>query len=495
MKGKTFITIILFITFLPSCAPRTVPPEPSATLTAIPTATTIPTITPTPTPESLADAPDLSTWVGDYVHAYGGKVTVNGAEMDADQLTAAIRQNPDVFTQTKKVGEKYSLFLVVNDVPLAIQEVTETAWRDVAYKDLKTPGTRPEIGSSVEIWTGDFDADPRYKEIFAKNFEIAATGGTLSDFELMSKMPEQKITPEEAIQHYDWTNIDKLTDFLEDQKIPLRAMHLIDGYTTDSAPAWLSQMSDSELEQYIYLHIQAILTRDHYTEASVVNEAFWGAGMPGNNFWYSRLGEKYIEIAFKAAREISPDTKLILNDNIVYGPRGQDSDDGVWTNSVINAESMAILDWVTREKNKGIPIDGMGIESHVVASDFTNGDTAANIEKYKADLIDLMGRFKKINVDVYLTETDVNIGTLPKEWAELQKQELKAKIYSAIFDACFSSENCKSVTTWGFTDTATWMLTDGYPYGNGESPLPLDDQYRPTASNYEIKKVIFQNLN
>jgi GH35 family endo-1,4-beta-xylanase len=489
-KGISLLSFILAIVFLASCAPGTTAPA----ATALPTETTAPTITPTPAPQSLADAPDLSTWVGDFVHAYGGKVTVNDVEMDAEQLTAAIRQNPEAFTITKKVGKNVRLFLVVNEIPLAIKAAS-SIWRDIGYKDLKEPGTSSEIGASLAIWTGDFDSDPRYKEVFAKNFEIAATDGTLSDYELMAKVPNEKITPEQAIQYYDWTNIDKLTDFLNTQNIPLRAMHLIDGLTTDSAPAWLSQMSDSELEQYIYLHIKAILTRDHYAEASVVNEAFWGAGMPGNNFWYSRLREKYIEIAFKAAREISPDTKLILNDNIVYGPHGNGSDDGVWTNSVLNGESLAILNWVTKEKSKDIPIDGVGIESHVVASDFSNGEIDANIAKYKADLIDLMVRYKKINVDVYLTELDVNVGTLPKEWTVLQKQELKANIYAAIFEACFSSENCKSITTWGFTDKATWMLTDGYPYGNSESPLPLDDQFRPTISNYEIKKSLFQKLN
>jgi len=104
--------------------------------------------------------------------------------------------------------------------------------------------------------------------------------------------------------------------------------------------------------------------------------------MPGNNFWYSRLAEKYIELAFNTAREVSPETKLILNDNIVY---------------------------------------------------------------------------------------------------------------ATVLQACFTAPNCRSFTTWGFTDQATWMLTDGYPYGKGESPLPFDDQYRPTAADNAMKKVLLEN--
>ena len=69
--------------------------------TTIPT-TTQSTITPHP-PVTLADLPELPTWVEEYVHAYGGMVNVNGVEMDAQQLTDAIRQDPVAFVQTKQM--------------------------------------------------------------------------------------------------------------------------------------------------------------------------------------------------------------------------------------------------------------------------------------------------------------------------------------------------------------------------------------------------------
>jgi endo-1,4-beta-xylanase len=103
-----------------------------------------------------------------------------------------------------------------------------------------------------------------------------------------------------------------------------------------------------------------------------------------------------------------------------------------------------------------------------------------------------MQNYQEIGVDVYFTELDVNIADLPPAWSQQQKQGLKAKIYRSIFEACVVSENCKSVTTWGFSDTATWMLTEGYPYGKGESPLPLDMDYRPFIANYEIKQALFE---
>jgi len=486
MKFLKLLSVFVFI--LVSCAPAaTLAP----TETFVPPANTSlsPTLTPTPAPATIADAKNLPVWVGDFVHAYGGTVTVNGAEMNAEQLLTAIKSNPDLFLQVRQRNAVEYSFLVVNGTPLAMKG-SDNFWRDIGYKDISPDGFEP--GASFAIWTDDFDTDPRYGKAFAENFSVAATDGELSDYELMNKIPnDRKLTPGEVLSYYDWTNFDKLAEYSKANNIPLRAMHLLDGYTTDSAPQWLQQMSDEELIEYIKLHLTVILTRTDFKEASVVNEAFYGAGIPGNNFFYARLGEKFIEDAFVIAHTVSPQTILILNDNIVYGPHGQGSDDGVWTNSVINGESNAIFDFVKKKVARRVPIEGVGIESHLVANDFVSEDMEAGLQKYGEDLAAMMKKYQEIGVDVYITELDVNIADLPSDWSGQQKQELKAGIYRTIFATCLAAENCKSVTTWGFSDTATWMLTDGYPYGPGESPLPLDMNYQPTFSSYAINQALF----
>jgi endo-1,4-beta-xylanase len=494
MKFNNIVSTFLVVFILTSCAPaaKVIPTDATIpTLTITPAPIGMATITPTPTSEKLADSKDLPVWVDEFVHAYGGKVTVNSVEMDKSQLTEEIRKNPATFTQVKRVNGVESSFLIVNNVPLAIQG-SENRWEAIGYKDIAPSDL--EVGASFAIWTDDYDNDPKYGKTFANNFVLAATDGELSDYELMKNIPnDKKLTPQEVLNYYDWTNFDKMVAYSKENNIPIRAMHLLDGYTTDSAPLWLQQMSVDELREYIKMHLTVILTRTEFKEASVINEAFYGAGIPMNNFFYARLGEKFLEDTFAVARDVSPQTVLILNDNIVYGPHGEKSDDGVWTNSVINGESSAIFNFVSQKISIGTPIDGVGIESHLIANDFVSADTDGTIEKYKTDLIQLMKKYKNIGVDVYFTELDVNITGLPSDWSNEQKQEHKAKIYRAIFEACVSSENCKSVTTWGFSDTATWAQTPAYPYGAAESPLPLDVNYQPTISNYQIKQVLFEN--
>jgi GH35 family endo-1,4-beta-xylanase len=404
--------------------------------------------------ESIVDANDLPVWVDDFVHAYGGTVTINSLDMTADQILAEIKSDPDSFLQVKQInGAEYS-FLVVNGIPLAMRDENDF-WRSVGYKDLSP--ARMSVGASFAVWTGDYDNDPRYKSVFVENFNLVATDGSLSEYDLLRKIPNDAVlTPQEAIDLYDWTDFDKIASYAQENNLPLRAMHLHSSPVVGmNTPEWLSQMSNDQLREYLKLHIRAILSRVDFREASPANEAFWGAGMPGNNFFYSRLGEEYVELAFQAAHELSPDTILILNDNIVYGPQGMNSDDGVWTNSVINGESNAIFNFVKKEVAKGLPIDGIGIESHIVANDFVTEDMDGNVEKYKNELMSLMQNYLEIGVNVYFTELDINIADLPSEWNQQQKQGLKATIYRSIFEACLASKNCKSVTTWGFSDTAT----------------------------------------
>lgn len=491
MKIKNIITVLLVSFILVSCAPvvTVIPTEtivPTSTYTPAP-----PTITSTPAPENIADLQNLQNRIDDYFHAFGGKAIVNNVEMNAEKLLGEIKSNPEEYIKTVKVNDIEHLFLVVNETPLAMMG-NDNVWKDVGYKDLAPQ--RMSIGSSFAIWTGDYDDDPRYKRIFAQNFNLVATDGSLSEYDLLRKIPnDAELTPQQVIDLYDWTDFDKIAEYARQNKLPLRAMHLFNSPVVDmNTPQWLEKMSDEQLREYIKLHITSVLLRAQFHEASVANEAFYGAGIPGNSFFYSRLGESYIEIAFQTAHELSPDTILILNDNIVYGRQGQGSDDGVWTNSVLNGESNAIFKFVKKEISKGVPINGIGIESHLVASDFvsTNGDDTTN--KYKSDLMELFSKYQEIGVDVYITELDVNIAGLPSEWNSQQKQDLKAKIYGAVFEACLYSENCKSVTTWGFSDTATWILTTGYPFGVGESPLPLDLNYRPFPASYTIKQILFE---
>jgi hypothetical protein len=86
-----------------------------------PSRTFLPLVHNGPPPENIADARDLPIWVGEFVHAYGGKVTIDGMGMDASQLTTKIRRNGDEFIEVKPSAGVLTSFLMVNGIPLAMR--------------------------------------------------------------------------------------------------------------------------------------------------------------------------------------------------------------------------------------------------------------------------------------------------------------------------------------------------------------------------------------
>lgn len=125
-----FVACLMLI-ILASCSPVAIvaPTETTnliSTSTPTPTAKLALTNTPMPAPENIADAKDLSVWVDEFVHAYGGQVVVNGVVMNADLLTAELRGSSAGYTQTKQINGVEVLFLVVNDIPLAMREGSGT---------------------------------------------------------------------------------------------------------------------------------------------------------------------------------------------------------------------------------------------------------------------------------------------------------------------------------------------------------------------------------
>jgi hypothetical protein len=170
---KKYILVIGLFFFLSACqaTPARVPtatstPVPPSTFTPIP-----PTSTPKPAPENIADAKDLSIWINDYVHAFGGKVTVNGVEMDASQLTDEIRRNGVNFTQAKQVNGISFLFLVVNDIPLAV--LNNGKWNRTTIKFLDDI-VNMRFGSTVHEGALFVNYTGPYKQVLDEQFEIIA---------------------------------------------------------------------------------------------------------------------------------------------------------------------------------------------------------------------------------------------------------------------------------------------------------------------------------
>jgi endo-1,4-beta-xylanase len=134
----------------------------------------------------------------------------------------------------------------------------------------------------------------------------------------------------------------------------------------------------------------------------------------------------------------------------------------------LNAKSDAIYAMVKDFKQRGVPIDGVGLQMHIY------GLRAPDLSSLAAN----MARLSALGVQVQITEMDAGIpidaSGNPRDPADLLKQ---AGIYRQIAAACAEQLGCTAFQTWGFMDKYTWIT--GFTRGRDGAPLLFDRSYAP----------------
>lgn len=124
-------------------------------------------------------------------------------------------------------------------------------------------------------------------------------------------------------------------------------------------PGWVKAITDKDdMRKAITDHVTCVVKafKGQIRAWDVVNEIFAedSASMKKTVF-YNVLGEEYVGIAFRAAKAADPDAKLYIND---YG-----LDDVTWW----KFQPGSLVDKVKQWRAQGIPIDGIGSQTHLEA--------------------------------------------------------------------------------------------------------------------------------
>ena len=222
-------------------------------------------------------------------------------------------------------------------------------------------------------------------------------------------------------------------------------------------PDWVRELGARELRQAMREHIRTVMRhhRDDVGVWDVVNEPISDGGRLRRSVFMRRLGEGFIEDAFRTARAADGDAKLYLNE---IGAEG------------INPKSDRLYEIVRGLKSAGVPIDGVGFQVH------------ANLDGLPADFVQNMQRFRALGLDVAITEADVGI-PMPPDAAKLEAQ---ATIYREIVRSC-RAVDCRSLTFWGFTDGRSWISET--QAGMGAATL-LDEDLRPKPAFRAVQRAL-----
>jgi endo-1,4-beta-xylanase len=192
----------------------------------------------------------------------------------------------------------------------------------------------------------------------------------------------------------------------------------------------------------------------------VVNEPFNEDGTFRTSiFAEASGGPGYIAMALHAARRADPAARLYLNDYDIEG---------------INAKSTAMLTLATSLRQRGVPIDGVGIQGHVT------------LGRVPPDFAENVARFTAAGFEVCLTEIDVRIPLTGGEATPAQLEE-QAADYAKILEACLAVRGCAGVTVWGFTDLDSW-IPRAFP-GYGAADL-LDASLDPKPAYFAMRHAL-----
>jgi endo-1,4-beta-xylanase len=269
---------------------------------------------------------------------------------------------------------------------------------------------------------------------------VAANRLGESDYVTVLNREFNSVTPENEMKwdalepsqgSFNFGNADRIVSHARGRGMSVRGHTLV---WHSQLPGWVNNLTGSNLRSAMNNHINQVMGhwRGQIHSWDVVNEAFEENGTRRNSVFQRQLGNGYIEEAFRAARAADGNAKLCYND---YNTDGQ------------NAKSNAVYSMVQDFRNRGVPIDCVGFQSHFNAQSPVPADYQQNLQ-----------RFASLGVDVQITELDIEgSGTA------------QADNYRRVVATCLAVSRCTGITVWGVTDKYSWR-----PNG---TPLLFDGNY------------------
>lgn len=304
--------------------------------------------------------------------------------------------------------------------------------RDIARKAPATDSYLRPLGAAVA--TGAAGDDDGYLRAFVAGFTSLTPENA---------MKWEVIHPE--LGEFDFEQADELVALARRTGKRVRGHPLVwDG----QLPDWVTEgdWGPRELAAVLRRHVRAVVGRyrGRVEEWDVVNEPLAADGGWKQSVFFNVLGPKYVEIAFRAAHDADPDAHLFLNEIGTEHP---------------GPKSEAVLRLAGELVRRGVPIHGVGYETHTTVLDFPR----------KRYLATQFATLASAGLGAAVTEMDV---TIPPEGAPPQALALQARAYGEAARACAEAANCTGLTVWGVTDEYSWRGAD-------QRPLAFDPDGRP----------------
>lgn len=510
MKSKSIVIILLVSFVLASCAPavKVVPTEtaiPASTFTPVP-----PAITPTPTPENISASKDLSIWVDEFVHAHGGKIVVNGVEMDGSELTNELRDNSDQYIRSKQINGAEILFLVVNETPLAMRE-RDGQWREATMARLS------------ELNNVTFEFSPRIPDDKTSQYisVLKKAAGKNTRFTFPSEMDTCRIyntfSPDNwksilvnwnnirqdlndgkipGGYPYEWQGVYNIMNFVKDNvtEPQFRAQHITEirlDYCM-LADSIINLWEREKLSKDDMLKILEFVVRtrvikfpeithwdveDEMIAADVVAQTGGGAKY---RFWLNATDKSAVELTILVSEWIklsNPNAETYIVEDDVFDNRNPNA---IWQ---INAFDR----YVKGLNENNAKVDKIIIENNLWVfappdMDYISG----KIDEYEALGFPIGGA----ETMVVTGDNAINGDGRSKLVKVVDRNSAQAELISALL-SLYLKKGIKNFGFGGIDDYNAWTNDVGLPDAN---PLLFDDDFHAKLSYYAVVQVLYKQL-
>ncbi len=273
---------------------------------------------------------------------------------------------------------------------------------------------------------------------------------------------------------YFWDDTDAFVSLCEKNGIEVVGHCLI--WHSQCAP-WFgiddqgNDVSPEELTNRMRDHIYTIMRRykGRVKGWDVVNESILDDGSYRPSFFYRILGEEYIPLAFQFAHEADPDAELYINDYGMANPN----------------KRAGILRVVRQLKERGLRIDGIGMQGHI-GMDYPDFDEfTASLEAFAAENLKVMITEWEMSA-LPTVQQSVNVGDsvaynqaynpYPNGLPDSVSVEWNARARRFFQILVDHADVVDRVSVWGVSDGDSWK--NDFPMkGRKEYPLLFDRKH------------------
>ena len=260
---------------------------------------------------------------------------------------------------------------------------------------------------------------------------------------------------------FDFSAAEPIYAFAAQNKIRMRG-HTLTWYR--SIPQWaraaIPAMSPAAAGDMLEKYVKTVVGhwKGRIVQWDVANEAIDGRRLLSEPLWSNKLGEQYLDIAFKAAHAADPKAMLVFNTDLI------EMDDPYQ-----EQHRNATLELLERLLKRGVPVHALGIESHLQAA----MRFSPTVYRGFLDKVTAMG------LKIVLTEFDIGdkgiLGTVAARDASV------AALGKAFLDVSFTYPQCLGMLTWSPVDKYSWLRTEPDQQRFDGAPLRpglLDDDFQ-----------------